>query len=585
MPEQTLTGENAADRTDREAESRLLRLARLAAAAGAERIAGEAEALAERVAEGRFYVACLGQFKRGKSSLLNALVGESVLPVGVIPITSVVTVIRYGRTRAARVRLAADDWQTIDIGALGAYVTETENPENTKGVQGVEVLVPSPLLASGMCLVDTPGIGSVFAGNTEATRAFVPHIDAALVVLGADPPISGEEAALVAEVAQHVHNLLIVLNKADRLTEEERREARAFAERVLAERAGRPVGPVREVSATERLAGVGPPRDFPALVAALEELAREAGGALVRTAEERGLGLLARRLCHALDEERDALVRPLEESERRLAVLRECVAAAQRSMNDLGYLFAAEEARLAEQFARQAEAFLARARPEAQERFRRALDEAGPCRGPKLRHQAHLAAQAIAQELVDAWLPEAQRQAEGLYVAGMERFVELANEFLERLASSGEPGLAGLPHSLGPESGFRARSRLFYTYLWGLTTQNPLAWLWGALRTRQAARRIVEREVGAYLDEILATNTARVKNDFNDRVLESRRRLGGEIDHLLREVYSSAERALAQARERRAAGSEAVQHELERIGILRSQIEALTPQPPKETTR
>ena len=64
---------------------------------------------------------------------------------------------------------------------LKKYVTEELNPENQKDVDGAEVLVPSTLLSSGMSFVDTPGLGSVFTGNTATTQAFTPHIDAALV--------------------------------------------------------------------------------------------------------------------------------------------------------------------------------------------------------------------------------------------------------------------------------------------------------------------------------------------------------------------------------------------------------------------
>ena len=67
--------------------SRLLRLGRLAQELGAEPVAEEARELAARVSEGRFYVACVGQFKRGKSTLLNALVGHEVVPTGFIPVT------------------------------------------------------------------------------------------------------------------------------------------------------------------------------------------------------------------------------------------------------------------------------------------------------------------------------------------------------------------------------------------------------------------------------------------------------------------------------------------------------------------
>jgi len=137
-------------------EPRLLALARFAAGAGAEGVAAEARSLAERVVEGRFYVACLGQFKRGKSSLLNALVGVSLLPVGVVPVTSVVTVVRFGACNAARVRFSDGHEQEIGVDDLAGFVSEEGNPSNRKAVAVVELFVPSSLLKFGMCLVDTP---------------------------------------------------------------------------------------------------------------------------------------------------------------------------------------------------------------------------------------------------------------------------------------------------------------------------------------------------------------------------------------------------------------------------------------------
>ena len=171
--------------------ARLLRLGELAQELGAEPVAEEARELAARVSEERFYVACVGQFKRGKSTLLNALVGREVVPTGFVPVTAVPTVIRFGSEPRARVRMRNGSWREIAIADLEEYVTEERNPENKKAVDGAEVFVPSSLLSSGMCFVDTPGLGSTFLGNTAATQAFIPHIDAALVVVGADPPIAG----------------------------------------------------------------------------------------------------------------------------------------------------------------------------------------------------------------------------------------------------------------------------------------------------------------------------------------------------------------------------------------------------------
>jgi hypothetical protein len=83
---------------------------------------------------------------------------------------------------------------------IADYIAEERNPENRKRVRVVEAFAPSEILSSGMCLVDTPGLGSIFQQNSETT--FVPHIDAALIVLGADPPISGEEAAIAEEIGR-----------------------------------------------------------------------------------------------------------------------------------------------------------------------------------------------------------------------------------------------------------------------------------------------------------------------------------------------------------------------------------------------
>jgi ribosome biogenesis GTPase A len=80
---------------DLSGEAALIRLAELVTEFEAEQITSTARGIAERVAEGRFYVACIGQFKRGKSTLLNALIGHSVLPTAVVPVTAVPTISRH----------------------------------------------------------------------------------------------------------------------------------------------------------------------------------------------------------------------------------------------------------------------------------------------------------------------------------------------------------------------------------------------------------------------------------------------------------------------------------------------------------
>jgi GTP-binding protein EngB required for normal cell division len=561
-------------------EERLPVLVALARDAGATELAAEAQALAERVREGRFHVAVVGQFKRGKSTLINALVGDPVLPSGVVPVTSIVTVVSHGPRRGARVQMDDGAWRNVVPSALAAFVSEEGNPNNNKGVAGVEVFVPCPLLASGMCLVDTPGLGSVFAGGSAATHAFVPHVDAALVVLGADPPISEDELALVEQVSRHVTNFIVVLNKADRVSDAERQQSKAFSARVLEARVGAQVGRILEVSALERLAGDAPTLEWELLVGELERIARESGGALVRGAEERGLRRLANRLLRLLEEERDALTRPVEQSERRIEMLVACTADAERAMNDLGYLFNAEQEQLAETFAARKQEFLNRTTPGC----RRELEEEIRTlkgRALVLRQRATVLAQNVASRWLDRWRAEEQPAAEAAYRRAAERFVQMADQFLERLASSGEPALATLPRSVGAAVDFRVKSRLYYTELWPLTSGSPFRWIADLLRSRESLLRRLDLQIGAYLEALLGANSTRIENDFNERVLESRRLLQEEIEGNLRGLHASAERALMRARARLSEGSEAVKADIERIESLRRQADGLLQSQPK----
>ncbi len=541
--------------------SRLQTLSFLASEADALTVASDAALLVARTEKGLFYVACLGQFKRGKSTLLNALVGEPALPAGVVPVTSVVTVIRYGTRRGARVRLAAGPWRAIDMAELSAYVSEEENPNNARGVLAAEVFLSHPLLASGLCLVDTPGLGSVFEANAAATRSFVPHVDAALVVLGADPPISGDELALIEEVGRSVHNFLIVLNKADRLSDHERGEARRFAERVLVERLGRPIGPILEVSATESLSESGPTRQMPALLEGLARLARDAGADLVARAQIRGIERLTGRILAALAEQHDALVRPVEDSQRRIETLRRSVDEAERAAGDLAHLFTAEQERLSQAFTKKRDDFLARALPSAGEELESAATRSGRT-GAGPRRQASALARETVRRTIEAWLPQIEPVAEDLYSRAMRHFVELANEFLRRLAGSERSFAALADRALDPETGFRAPRRFYFDELFELAP-SPLRFVGGS------------NHAADYLKTLLEHNSTRVVNDLDERVLESRRHLEVQIANRLREGLDSAVVALERARVRQFAGRPGVEQELGRIESLEGRVRAV----------
>jgi len=531
-------------------------LAHLADEAGAAGVARDARDLLARIDEGRFFLVCLGQFKRGKSTLLNALLGGELLPSGVAPVTSVVTVVRHGPL-GARVRVAGE-WMEIGLDHLEEYVAEGANPENSKGVTGVEVFSPSPLLGGGLCLVDTPGIGSVFAGNTAETRSFVPHVDAALVVLGGDPPISGDELTLVRDISARVPVLLFVLNKADRLSAGEMREAREFTTKVLREALG--VEPrIFEVSALEKLQGVGPQRDWPALTAQLETLAAQSGGALVSAAAERGARALKARLTAVLAEERAALLRPLEESEKRLVVLRGCADEAERAARELKFLFDAEQERLGRRLDDDRQRFVADTLVLAQKSLDERLDHGGAARGPGFRRSAVEGVPEWVEPWVRAWTAREGPVADREFAAVTERFVDHANAFLQRLSAEGRfPGDVS-PAPLVAEAGLRARSRFHPVSLMRLTSLPAWRWVADWVLSPAALRRSVRDQALSLVRRLLEANGNRVVGDLDDRMTESRRSVESSLRRRLTETVDAATSALENARATRDAGERRVQ--------------------------
>jgi GTPase SAR1 family protein len=176
------------------------------------------------------YVAVIGEFKRGKTTLINALIGVELLPTGVLPVTAIPALVRFGSRPRAMIGLLNGSVIEVPLADLPEYLTEQGNPANAKGVREASIEYPAAVLESGLVLVDTPGTGSVHLHNTQVTTDFLPRVDVALLVLTVDAPLSNSETRLVEEVAQSAARIAICLNKIDRLTPDEAREALAFVE-------------------------------------------------------------------------------------------------------------------------------------------------------------------------------------------------------------------------------------------------------------------------------------------------------------------------------------------------------------------
>ncbi len=219
---------------------------------GVESIRGcPCEELREKIRTNTFNLVVVGQFKRGKTSLINALLGADILPVAVVPLTSIVTILTYGE--ALRIKVYFIDGRVSEIKPenLSEYVTEKGNPKNVKDVSEVVVTYPSTYLKDGVRLIDTPGVGSIYQHNTDVAYQYLPKSDAALFLLSVDQPMSRAELDFLNDVKDYSNKIFFVLNKADYLRENDLKESIEFSRNGLREPMG---GDVKLFPVSARLA-------------------------------------------------------------------------------------------------------------------------------------------------------------------------------------------------------------------------------------------------------------------------------------------------------------------------------------------
>jgi predicted GTPase len=312
-------------------ERGLQAVAQVARERGDSGIVAEAGEALESLAAGQFHVAFVGQFKRGKSTLINALLGRELLPADVPPLTSAISIVQFGPVERFTVHYEDGRLETIQTEEIARFASEEGNPRNSRGVRAVVLDLPHSFLEGGLRLVDTPGLGSVFTANSEVTGSFLPKIDVALVVLGCDPPMTGEELNLIRSVRDRSARICFILNKVDQATPEMIRKAEAFTRRVLREDLGQEPGEFILASAKKALLGNDDPgmRELKALLQTLASRSREA---LARQSAARTVSHLARRLLQQIELEQAGLLAPIAELDEKISRFQ----AAMQDIRDLG---------------------------------------------------------------------------------------------------------------------------------------------------------------------------------------------------------------------------------------------------------
>jgi GTP-binding protein EngB required for normal cell division len=178
-------------------------------------------------------IAVLGQFKAGKSSFLNSLVGKAILPMGVIPVTTVITRLTYGPREKATVTHLDGTVAENDLTQVQGFTSEATNPANQKNVEVVDIELPSLKEHAGIRLVDTPGLGSVLKHHMETAENWLPEVGAALLAISADRPLSEDDLELIQELMQHTPKIVLLLTKADLLSPDQQAEVVEFFRKTL----------------------------------------------------------------------------------------------------------------------------------------------------------------------------------------------------------------------------------------------------------------------------------------------------------------------------------------------------------------
>lgn len=171
-----------------------------------------------RVERSTAVVCVVGEYKQGKSSLVNELIGRVVCPVDDDLATSVISIVHHAPEVRVTVYRRNGDHQVahpIGPGDLATWVTEVGNPENRLAVDRVEIALPSVFLERGPAVVDTPGAGGLIAGHAAATMSFLPFADAVLFVSDASAELSSPELDFLVRARQACPVVLFCLSKTD----------------------------------------------------------------------------------------------------------------------------------------------------------------------------------------------------------------------------------------------------------------------------------------------------------------------------------------------------------------------------------
>lgn len=275
--------------------------------------------LVRKLEEDRFHLVVVGEFNHGKTTLVNALLGERALPAGVTPTTAVIHHIRWAIRPEAFVVRAQGERSAIPFEDAKRFAAGGQ--ESGEDVDHLEIGYPADFLEERILLVDTPGVNDLSLQRADITYSYIPRADAVLFLLDAGQILKESERVFLNDklLGASRDKIVFVITKWDLLSPDERREALAYATNHLRTLVGEPV--VLPVSAEAALAGAPGDSGIPELVAHLTKfLAEQRGRILLDNALGEGLRT-ALLLSRGVDARRRSIQMEGAEIDRRIAAI------------------------------------------------------------------------------------------------------------------------------------------------------------------------------------------------------------------------------------------------------------------------
>jgi GTPase SAR1 family protein len=534
--------------------------------------------LKEKLVEGKFNLAVLGQFKRGKTTLINALLGSRLLPTAVVPLTSIITLIRHGHNLRIEVFFKNGARKEIALEELPEYVTERGNPENQKEVQYVEVNYDSRYLRDGVQIIDTPGIGSTYQHNTAVTYSYLSKVDAAIFLVGVDPPISQVEYDFLSDIKKYVNKIFFLQNKIDQMDENDRIESLEFTKRVIEEKVGLKDIKIFPISAKQALEGKldnAQEKQDRSLISDFEKalddfLLQEKGKALLSSTLSNTIKILSDETM-SIELELKAISTPIDELRKKINEFNAQKEKILQDREDFVYLLKGEKEKLISALESDLKAFVETKAPELIKNMEGRYERLKDLGKSELTKAIDRTMKREVENIFYEWRALEEDKLNEGFQNITKRFSAKANEIITYITTLSseifdiEVETFNSIETLTTESYFYFKIDSLFDNTLMLETL-PFA-LPGILFRRMARNRMLEQ-----CREELDRNAGRIRHDFVERIAKSLQRFRGELFSKIDATLSGIESALHRAILEIGSGQEKTTHAKK---ILEEQAQAL----------